>query len=109
MYEHPLHSPWLRLCTDPQDYHQVQRHTYSRLRRCPNTNIKNNKSNSSSPHSTKSNLSNDRYQSQIDERDHHSQTDHLHKHTRNIAFQLSPSIINHRNSQHKPFKRLSYT
>ncbi len=33
----------------------------------------------------------------------------MHKHQRNVTFQLTPSIINNRNSQCKRFKYFSYT
>jgi hypothetical protein len=39
----------------------------------------------------------------MDEPDHHSQTEDLYKHQGNVIFQLTPSTINNRNSQRKPF------
>jgi hypothetical protein len=96
----------------PEDFDEAQHHTLSRQRRRRNINLNNNRINSPSSiasRSIKSNLSNDQHTSQVDENDHHSQTDDLRKNSRNVTFQLSPSIINDRNSQRKTFQHNNYT
>jgi hypothetical protein len=96
----------------PEDFDQAQYHTFSRQRRRRNINLNNDKSNSPlsvTSRSIKSNPSNDQATSPIDEIDHHSQTDNLSKHSRNVTFQLSPSIINDRNCQRKTYKHITYT
>jgi len=78
----------------------------SKQRRRRITSLNNNRMNSPSSIASRSIKSNDQHTSQIDESDHH---DDLRKHSRNVTFQLSPSIINDRNSQRKTFKRNSFT
>lgn len=94
----------------PDDYDEDQYHALSRQRRRRNTNLNNNnKTNSPSSIATRSIKSNDQHTSQVDDIDHYSQTDDLRKHSRNVTFQLSPSIINERNCQTKKLKNINYT
>jgi hypothetical protein len=67
------------------------------------TNAKTNSPSSTAPRSIKSN------DPQVDKIEHHSQTDDLRKHPRNVTFHLSPSIINDRSPQRKIFKHITYT
>jgi hypothetical protein len=89
----------------PEDFDEAQYHALSRQRRRRNINLNNNKINS--PSSIKSTPSNNHHTPQVDETDHHP--DDLRKHSRNVTFQLSPLIINEKNSQRKSFKHVTYT
>ena len=91
----------------PEDYDENQHHTFSRQRRRRIINSNNNnKINSPSSAASRSIKSNDQHTPQVD---HHSQTDELRKHPRNVTFHLSPSIINDQSPQRKTFKHVTYT
>lgn len=74
-----------------ENSHETQPHRQRRRRNLNPTNTKIN-SPSSRSHTT--------------EIDHHSQTGDVNKHSRNVTFQVSPSIIN---DQRKTFKHANYT
>ncbi len=91
--------------SDPENFNEIHSHTASKQRRRRNLNLNPTKINSPS-RPIKTHLSND---PQVDKIEHHSQTDDSRKHSLNVTFKLSPSIINDRHSQRQTSKRISYT
>jgi len=76
----------------PEDFDEGRHHTFPRQRRRRNININNNKSN-------------DQHTSQINNIDND-----LHKHSKNVTFHLSPSIITtDQNPQRKLSNHITYT
>jgi hypothetical protein len=114
-HQRPPTSPRKSSSSGPEDFDEAEYHNFARQRRRRTFNQINNRINSPSSRSIKSNIS-DPNQSQItEETDNKSQrildenTTDKRKHSRNVTFHLSPSITSERSSSNKVFKHLNYT